>query len=129
MRCGHQRFGEGLAVRLGREREQLFKLIGDQQQAAGVGQRGQRLIDRSGNGAIVSDLLRYGIDSFATFAEMAKARAAHLDKLIRQIQERIIADLNGAKSVAARHDLVAKGRYYCEYPRKEVKGARSGSFF
>jgi putative transposase len=32
----------------------------------------------------------------------------------------INADLNGAKSVAARHDLVAKGRYYCEYPRKEV---------
>jgi transposase len=42
---------------------------------------------------------------------------------------RINADLNGAKSVAARHDLVAKGRYFCEYPRKEVKGARSGSFF
>jgi IS605 OrfB family transposase len=41
----------------------------------------------------------------------------------------INADLNGAKSVAARHDLVAKGRYFCEYPRKEVKGARSGSFF
>jgi putative transposase len=32
----------------------------------------------------------------------------------------INADLNGAKSIAARHDLVAKGRYYCEYPRKEV---------
>jgi putative transposase len=32
----------------------------------------------------------------------------------------INADLNGAKSVAARHDLVAKGRYYCEYPLKEV---------
>jgi transposase len=32
----------------------------------------------------------------------------------------INADLNGAKSVAMRHDLVAKGRYYCEYPRKEV---------
>jgi putative transposase len=32
----------------------------------------------------------------------------------------INADLNGAKSVAARHDLVAMGRYYCEYPRKEV---------
>jgi putative transposase len=32
----------------------------------------------------------------------------------------INADLNGAKSVAARHDLVAKGRYSCEYPRKEV---------
>jgi len=41
----------------------------------------------------------------------------------------INADLNGAKSVAARHDLVAMGRYFCEYPRKEVKGARSGSFF
>jgi len=35
---------------------------------------------------------------------------------------RINADLNGAKSVAARHDLVAKGRYFCEYPREEVKG-------
>jgi putative transposase len=32
----------------------------------------------------------------------------------------INADLNGAKSVALRHDLVARGRYYCEYPRKEV---------
>ena len=32
----------------------------------------------------------------------------------------INADLNGAKSVAARHDLVAMGRYYCEYPQKEV---------
>src|SRR5262245_26122375 len=32
----------------------------------------------------------------------------------------INADLNGAKSVAARHDLVAKGRYFCEYQRKEV---------
>jgi transposase len=32
----------------------------------------------------------------------------------------INADLNGAKSVALRHDLVAKGRYFCEYPRKEV---------
>src|SRR5262245_37753846 len=42
---------------------------------------------------------------------------------------KINADLNGAKSVAMRHDLVAMGRYFCEYPRKEVKGARSGSFF
>src|SRR5215813_4403477 len=41
----------------------------------------------------------------------------------------INADLNGAKSIAKRHDLVAMGRYFCEYPRKEVKGARSGSFF
>ena len=41
----------------------------------------------------------------------------------------ISADLNGAKSVAARHDLVAKGRYFCEYPLEEVKGARGGSFF
>jgi IS605 OrfB family transposase len=32
----------------------------------------------------------------------------------------INADLNGAKSVAARHDLVAMGRYFCEYPRKGV---------
>jgi putative transposase len=32
----------------------------------------------------------------------------------------INADLNGAKSVAARHDLVAMGRYFCEYPPKEV---------
>ena len=32
----------------------------------------------------------------------------------------INADLNGAKSVAARHDLVAMGRYFCEHPRKEV---------
>jgi len=32
----------------------------------------------------------------------------------------INADLNGAKSVAARHDLTAMGRYFCEYPRKEV---------
>jgi IS605 OrfB family transposase len=32
----------------------------------------------------------------------------------------INADLNGAKSVAARQDLVARGRYFCEYPRKEV---------
>jgi putative transposase len=32
----------------------------------------------------------------------------------------INADLNGAKSVAARHDLEAMGRYFCEYPWKEV---------
>ncbi len=32
----------------------------------------------------------------------------------------INADLNGAKSIAIRHDLVTMGRYYCEYPRKEV---------
>jgi putative transposase len=32
----------------------------------------------------------------------------------------INADLNGAKSVAARHDLVAMGRYFCEYPWKVV---------
>jgi len=32
----------------------------------------------------------------------------------------INADLNGAKSIAQRHDLVAMGRYFCEYPRKEV---------
>jgi putative transposase len=32
----------------------------------------------------------------------------------------INADLNGAKSVAQRYDLVARGRYFCEYPRKEV---------
>ncbi|HEV2665432.1 MAG TPA: RNA-guided endonuclease TnpB family protein [Blastocatellia bacterium] len=32
----------------------------------------------------------------------------------------INADLNGAKSVAMRHDLVAKGSYFSEYPRKEV---------
>ncbi len=30
------------------------------------------------------------------------------------------ADLNGAKSIALRHDLPAMGRYFCEYPRKEV---------
>jgi hypothetical protein len=27
---------------------------------------------------------------------------------------------SGAKSVAQRQDLVARGRYYCEYPREEV---------
>jgi putative transposase len=32
----------------------------------------------------------------------------------------INADLNGAKSIAKRHDLVAMGRYFSEYPRKEV---------
>jgi transposase len=32
----------------------------------------------------------------------------------------INADLNGAKSIAKRHDLVSMGRYFCEYPRKEV---------
>ncbi|MCI0388236.1 MAG: RNA-guided endonuclease TnpB family protein [Acidobacteria bacterium] len=32
----------------------------------------------------------------------------------------INADLNGARSIAIRHDLVAMGRYFCEYPRKEV---------
>jgi putative transposase len=32
----------------------------------------------------------------------------------------INADLNGAKSVAARHDLEAMGRHFCEYPWKEV---------
>jgi predicted transposase len=40
-------------------------------------------------------------------------------------------NLNGAKSVAARHDLVTMGRYHCEYPRKEVnrpEAARSREF-
>ena len=32
----------------------------------------------------------------------------------------INADLNGAKSIAMRHDLVAMGRYFCEYPWKKV---------
>jgi putative transposase len=32
----------------------------------------------------------------------------------------INADLNGSKSIAKRHDLVAMGRYFCEYPWKEV---------
>jgi hypothetical protein len=32
----------------------------------------------------------------------------------------INADLNGAKSIAKRHDLVEMGRYFCEYPWKEV---------
>ncbi len=32
----------------------------------------------------------------------------------------INADLNGARSIALRHDLVAMGRLFCEYPRKEV---------
>jgi IS605 OrfB family transposase len=32
----------------------------------------------------------------------------------------INADLNGAKSIAIRHDLVTMGRYFCEYPRREV---------
>src|SRR5262249_3467077 len=32
----------------------------------------------------------------------------------------INADLNGARSIAKRHDLVAMGRYFCEYPQKEV---------
>jgi putative transposase len=32
----------------------------------------------------------------------------------------INADLNGAKSIAARHDLVEMGRYFCEYPPKKV---------
>jgi transposase len=32
----------------------------------------------------------------------------------------INADLNGAKSIAKRHDLVAMGRYFCEYPWKKV---------
>jgi len=32
----------------------------------------------------------------------------------------INADLNGAKSIAKRHDLMAMGRYFCEYPQKEV---------
>jgi IS605 OrfB family transposase len=38
----------------------------------------------------------------------------------RDCGNQINADLNGAKSVALRHDLVAMGRYFCEYPRKEV---------
>ena len=32
----------------------------------------------------------------------------------------INADLNGAKSIALRHDLSAMGRLFCEYPWKEV---------
>jgi hypothetical protein len=32
----------------------------------------------------------------------------------------INADLNGAKSIAQMHDLVAMGRYFCEYPWKGV---------
>src|SRR5215470_12969634 len=37
---------------------------------------------------------------------------------------RINADLNRAKSVAAKQDQLAKGHYFCEYPLEEVKGAR-----
>jgi transposase len=36
----------------------------------------------------------------------------------------INADLNGAKSIAARHDLVAMGRYFCKYPWEKVKGPK-----
>jgi len=32
----------------------------------------------------------------------------------------INADLNGAKSIALRHDLEAMGRLFCEYPPKKV---------
>src|SRR2546422_7617854 len=32
----------------------------------------------------------------------------------------INADLNGAKSIALRHDLPAMGRLFCEYPPKKV---------
>jgi predicted transposase len=31
-----------------------------------------------------------------------------------------VAILNGAKSIALRHELPAMGRYFCEYPRKGV---------
>lgn len=33
---------------------------------------------------------------------------------------RMNADLNGAISIAAKHDLPAMGRYFCEYPPKQV---------
>src|SRR5262249_28388607 len=56
-------------------------------------------------------------------------RPSQSDFQCRDCGYQINADLNGAKSIAKRHDLVAMGRYFCEYPRKEVKGARSGSFF
>jgi putative transposase len=39
---------------------------------------------------------------------------------------RLNADLNGAKSIALRHDLAAMGRLFCEYP--ESQPARSGPF-
>src|SRR5262249_1180969 len=45
----------------------------------------------------------------------------------RNCGDQINADLKGANSIAIRHDLVAMGRYFCEYSPKEVKGARSGS--
>ncbi|MGH9751333.1 MAG: RNA-guided endonuclease InsQ/TnpB family protein [Blastocatellia bacterium] len=38
----------------------------------------------------------------------------------RDCGNQINADLNGAKSIALRHDLVAMGRYFCEYPLKKV---------
>ncbi len=52
----------------------------------------------------------------------------------RDCGDQINADLNGAKSIAKRHDLMAMGRYFCEYPPKKVnrpeavrslKGARA----
>jgi IS605 OrfB family transposase len=47
-------------------------------------------------------------------------RPSQSDFQCRDCGYQINADLNGAKSIAARHDLVAMGRYFCEYPRKEV---------
>ncbi|HEU0177491.1 MAG TPA: transposase [Blastocatellia bacterium] len=47
-------------------------------------------------------------------------RPSQSDFQCRDCGYQINADLNGAKSIAARHDLVVMGRYFCEYPWKEV---------
>ena len=71
---------------------------------------------------------RYTSQTCSRFLHLG-VRPNQSDFECRDCGYQINADLNGAKSIALRHDLVAMGRYFCEYPLEEVKGARSGSFF
>jgi len=71
---------------------------------------------------------RYTSQTCSRFLHLG-VRPNQSDFECRDCGYQINADLNGAKSIAQRHDLVAMGSYFCEYPREEVKGAQSGSFF
>src|SRR5262245_34793396 len=86
--------------------------------------------------AIYTDFLKPSVTVSPQYTSQTCSRCLHLgvrpsqsNFQCRDCGYQINADLNGAKSIAKRHDLVAVGRYFCEYPWKEVKGARSGSFF
>jgi hypothetical protein len=62
------------------------------------------------------NILRAGYSTHKRFVLGAEECASPC----RDCGYQINADLNGAKSIAMRHDLTAMGRYFCEYPWKEV---------